>query len=159
MLNLRGLTYSVYASYSAFITTIRILCRFLFRARLKRLQIIVCTSGVVTVVTTILMFIPFVHSVHISEFTRVREHTKLQTVDSGFDVISLLDCSTSCSLRTSCDGFNFKNNRSLAYRRCAILTFGDISYGVLIPLQDSYVYVKLMHVETFEQAQVRIIYL
>ena len=105
----------------------------------------------------ILMCIPCTCTAGISEFTRVREHAQLGTVNTKFVVLSLLDCSVSCSSITSCDGFNFYKFDSLTSRReCVFLNSNDVSDGVLTWQQDSYVYVKDAYVKSFEEKQVNL---
>ena len=96
------------------------------------------------------------HTADISEFTRVRENARLTDYPSVV-VLSLLDCSLSCSRMTVCDGFNFFKFSSLTkIRKCTCLTSDDVINGVLTSQQDVNVYIKDEVVQSFEDNQVTI---
>ena len=103
------------------------------------------------------IFIPCLYAIDYTKFTCIREHARLGSLDTGFVVLSLLDCSTSCSSTAACDGFNFYKTGVLSSQReCMFLTYDEISSGVLTSLHNTYVYIKIVHVDIFEQGQVRI---
>ena len=106
-----------------------------------------------------LIFIPFSNAVLISKYIRVKQHARLDTFNSEHNVKSTLDCSQSCSPRTTCYGFNHRNDTGPSHRKCNELTLDDISSGVLVHQDDCYVYVKRMHVQVFKQSQVSILFL
>ena len=117
------------------------LCR--YRGRLMDAY---CTKHVL-----FLLFIPFAYAINSTGYNKVRDNAVVGSLVPEFTVVSLLECSKICTTVTSCEGFNFFKAKR---RSCAFLTSNDVMFGVLMSLQDTYVYIKTVHVAAFEQAQV-----
>ena len=98
-----------------------------------------------------LLFIPFAYAINTTGYNKVRDNAVVGSLVPEFTVVSLLECSKICTTVASCEGFNFFKAKR---RSCAFLTSNDVMFGVLMSLQETYVYIKTVHVAAFELAQV-----
>lgn len=103
----------------------------------------------------LLLIIPAVYTAQNSYFTQTRSHSKLQTTNPEFNVLSSVNCASLCSSLSFCTGFNlFKSGNLNLGKKCEFLTTYDLTNGVLTSVADFFLYIEETHIDTFEQAQV-----
>ena len=112
-------------------------------------------SKIFFIVSGLLLLIPAIYMTQESYFTQTRSHSKLQTTNSEFNVLSSVNCASLCSSSSFCTGFNFfKSGNSNLEKKCEFLTTYDLNNGVLTSVADFFLYIKETYVNIFEQAQV-----